>query len=340
MKDLIRHIEYLLSRHDCIVVPGWGAWMVQYTPAAVKDRSSVIPPRRWLSFNPSLTHNDGMLAHSVMRSEQCSYEEASAYIAQEVTLWQDKLQQDGRVILGRVGQFDRQDSGVPLFTEATDSIVNTSLSLLPVLSLPTLSELLPEAAEPEEDTYQEAPLTWHRRMWQAAISVAAIVILLLSISTPIDNYEASNDYAGMVAAEILGLKAATPTEPASTLQQESSPTDEEPVHAIVETTVYTGSTPSTTRPTEETTEPDDAAIVLPRYILVIGSLPTRSLAEKQISHFRTLGVTEPIRIYEKEGKARLYIEGYDSMAEAQTRLNSLSRDPDRPFEGIWICATR
>lgn len=342
MKNLVRHIEYLLTCHDCVVVPGWGAWMVQYNPAAVENSSSIVPPKRWLSFNASLAHNDGMLAHSLMQSEQCSYEEASSLIAAEVAAWQDALQQDGHIVLGHIGQFHRQDGGAPLFAEAADSIVNAPLSLLPALALPTLDQLQSDAieTEPDEVAYSEEPLKWHRRLWQAAASVAAIVVLLLLISTPIDNYEATNDYAGLVAAEMFGRSAATPIVATDTLSHDVCEAANLSVNAIVETTVETeqGNTP--TALAESPAPSIEATTVLPRYLLVVGSLPTRSLAEKQIAHFRELGITEPIRIYETDGKARLYIEGYDSMADAQARLNAIVNSPDSPFEGIWICATR
>lgn len=339
MKNLVRHIEYLLTSHDCVVVPGWGAWIVQYNPAAVKGTSSIVPPKRWLSFNASLAHNDGTLAHSLMQSEQCSYEEAADRIAAEVAAWQSALQQDGRIVLGRIGQFDRQATGAPLFTEAADSIVNASLSLLPTLALPTLDKLQSDAAEPEAASCEE-PLAWHRRLWQAAASVAAIVMLLLLISTPIDNYEATNDYAGLVAAEMFGLSATTPTATADTLPQGSTEATSLPVNAIVETTVSTEREGSPANLAESPAPSVEATAALPRYVLVVGSLPTRSLAEKQITHFRELGVTVPIHIYENDSKARLYIEGYDSMADAQARLNAITNDKNSPFEGIWICATR
>ncbi len=339
MKNLVRHIEYLLTRHDCVVVPGWGAWIVQYNPAAVDLSSSIVPPKRWLSFNASLAHNDGTLAHSLMQSEQCSYEEAADLIAAEVAAWQAALQQDGHIVLGRIGQFDRQETGAPLFTEAADSIVNASLSLLPTFTLPTIDKLQSDAAE-SEAAYREKPFVWHSRLWQAAASVAAIVMLLMLISTPIDNYEATNDYAGLVAAEMFRLSATTPTVTTDTFQQGSYEAASFPVNAIVETTVSAKRESSPANLAESPDPSIGATTALPRYVLVIGSLPTRNLAEKQIPHFRELGVTEPIHIYENDSKARLYIEGYDSMADAQARLNAITNDKNSLFEGIWICATR
>ena len=32
MLELVRHIEYLLTEHDCVLVPGLGGFVLQYVP--------------------------------------------------------------------------------------------------------------------------------------------------------------------------------------------------------------------------------------------------------------------------------------------------------------------
>jgi hypothetical protein len=62
MYSITRHIEYLVSRHDCVVVPGWGAFIAQYEPARIDAESGlIVPPSRAISFNQSVMHNDGLL---------------------------------------------------------------------------------------------------------------------------------------------------------------------------------------------------------------------------------------------------------------------------------------
>jgi hypothetical protein len=78
----------------------------------------------------------------------------------------------------------------------------------------------------------------------------------------------------------------------------------------------------------------------PLYILVIGSLPSLSQAQKQIVNFYDAGINQEIKIYEAGGKYRLYIDGYDMMSQAQSKLDALLAQPDAPFAGVWICSTR
>lgn len=326
MKTVIEHIEYLLTRNDCVVVPGWGTWVVQYDHALFDGSHSLVPPRRWLSFNASLKHNDGMLAHSLMLADGCTYDEAMARITGEVECWEAALRDHGSVVLGNIGGFEQQQDASMLFTESPHSVANVALALLPVITLQPL------ACSQETD---DEPAQWQQplrprlvvRALKAVASVAAIVAVLLFISTPIDHTPAGTDYASMVAAELFAAAPADIPAPASSVASEAAPQ-----HSSVTATV--ASCRETTASVAEV--PADA---LPRYILVVGSLPSHRLAEKQIEQFRASGVTVPIHIYEHGGKARLYIEGYNTMNEAQGRLNAITSDPHSPFVGIWICKT-
>ena len=77
MITICEHIEYLLRNHDCVIVPGWGAFIAQYQPASFTEDGQMLPPSRLIGFNASISHQDGLLASSVMRREKISYDAAS-----------------------------------------------------------------------------------------------------------------------------------------------------------------------------------------------------------------------------------------------------------------------
>lgn len=334
MKCIVQHIEYLLTRHDCVVVPGWGAWIVQSVSAVVADDAAPQPPRRWLSFNASLSHNDGMLAHSIMRTEGCSYDEAMTRIAAEVSSWRTALQEGQDVTLGHIGSFCYENGGLLLFRESAYSVVNAPLSMLPHIAMLPLAEMQQEEVDVVAQGWRQVPKPrFVRRFMSAAASVVALVVVLLFISTPVDNYPTQNDYASIVAAELF---AASPlTEAASSVETEfvAAPVEEVAPDVTAETTEQGIGVES---------EPSEAKsdVAVPKYILVVGSLPTYALAEKQIGEFRAAGVTAPLYIYDNGSKARLYTAGYDTLAEAERYLASVQRDEASPFVGIWICRTR
>lgn len=352
VKNLVLHIRYLLTQHDCVIVPGWGALVVQNTSAEFGSDNKLLPPRRWLSFNSLLSHNDGMLAHSVMRAEGCRYDEAMAAITEQVATWHNELKSGNIVEWDRVGTFKYQDNGTMIFNEDADVEVNTSLSILQPIALPQINEVLPsinDDREVVESLDTPVALTWHRHIWQAAASIAAIVVLMLCISTPVDSYESSNNYASLVAVELLGYTTDLQSiddvnvvsTPVSVEPQEVCESDELPTDKMPE--VGTSSVkPTPVNTVDETTQVQPIAMTqqLPRYILVVGSLPSRALAEKQIAEFKQMGVNGDINIYESSGKYRLYIGGGNTMQQAQEQLDSIVAQQQSQFAGIWICSTR
>lgn len=104
MDRLALHIEYLLLRHDCVVVPGCGAFINVYHSALEHPDSGVISPMtNEVRFNPALTHDDGMLSNSYSRRERVSYAEGREMVRTSVSNLRDALSLDGEVAIGRLG---------------------------------------------------------------------------------------------------------------------------------------------------------------------------------------------------------------------------------------------
>lgn len=341
------HIQYLLTQHDCVIVPGWGAMIVQHTSALVEADNTLTPPRKWISFNPLLSHNDGILAHSVMRAMQCNYAQAMKFIEQAVASWRKILQTEKSVEWQGIGRFDLEQNNSIIFVESNESIVNVALTILKPIELPLLVDVLSLHSDEEfdndvravENVEIEEPKTnihWHRRVWQSVASVAAIFLLMLMVSTPIDNFEASSDYASLVATEILGYSLDTETVES---YQEVICCDTVsliPTAVIQEDRLSVGIS-------EMPVVASDALVIEPQhpqYILVIGSLPSQSLAEKRIAEFKEMGVKSDIKICVSGSKYRLYVDGYSTLEQAESQLSLYNSQEHSPFQGVWICATQ
>ena len=75
--DITAFIRELLFGHDCVIVPGFGGFIGNYSPARI-DRSSgtFYPPVKKISFNRNLTHNDGLLVGRISGSSEMTYGDA------------------------------------------------------------------------------------------------------------------------------------------------------------------------------------------------------------------------------------------------------------------------
>lgn len=104
MYNLSLHIEYLLLRHDCVVVPGFGAF-INVRQAATFDKNSGIwsPMTREVRFNCALVHDDGLLASSYARKNRVSFAEGRELLRADVHRLHEILDEDSEVTLGQLG---------------------------------------------------------------------------------------------------------------------------------------------------------------------------------------------------------------------------------------------
>ncbi|MBS1581460.1 MAG: SPOR domain-containing protein [Bacteroidetes bacterium] len=105
---LERDIHQLLYTHDCVIVPGFGGFLTHYRPARLDEQRQLVhPPAKDVSFNRHLTRTDGLLTDHVARRIGSDFARAGQEVDAEVDGWKKKLQDEGRLELGRIGTFFR-----------------------------------------------------------------------------------------------------------------------------------------------------------------------------------------------------------------------------------------
>lgn len=181
MYTLIQHIEYLMMRYDCVVVPGWGALVAQYSESFYNPSAGVVErPRRSLGFNADVDHNDGLLAQSIVRREGVDYESALRMIAEGVAVYKRQLADGYEVPLGRLGFFHSNEGRAEFIPFYHEMMVDNYFGLRSVSFRP-LEEVLPE----EPVLPKPTPRIFSRRVWKVAASVAALIGLSVLLTTPI-----------------------------------------------------------------------------------------------------------------------------------------------------------
>ncbi len=75
--QLSTYIKDLLYRYECVIIPGFGAFLANYTTASIDVESHTFyPPGKSIAFNKQLQTNDGLLANYVASVEGTTYEKA------------------------------------------------------------------------------------------------------------------------------------------------------------------------------------------------------------------------------------------------------------------------
>lgn len=114
MTSIILHIEHLLQRNDCVILPGFGALIARRISAGFDMQKGIVtPPGRVISFNPAINHNDGLLANSIARREMVKFEQARSIMNSEIAEIHRQLEDEGEYTLGKIGIFrSRGDSAI------------------------------------------------------------------------------------------------------------------------------------------------------------------------------------------------------------------------------------
>ncbi len=119
--QLSKAITSLLHQHDCVTIPDFGSFIVKESSAKyVEDEKKFYPPGRYISFNPIIKSNDGLLANYISSKKSITYNEALRKIGLKVIKWKKILSQDTLYIQG-IGEFILNDSENLIFTPDKNS---------------------------------------------------------------------------------------------------------------------------------------------------------------------------------------------------------------------------
>ncbi|EJW90742.1 hypothetical protein EVA_21151, partial [gut metagenome] len=85
MLRIVTHIEELLLEHDCVILPGFGGFVLQTVPSVYdQDNHRFIPMRKEAMFNSTLRHTDGLLCGSYMQRYGVDYAKARLMLEEDI----------------------------------------------------------------------------------------------------------------------------------------------------------------------------------------------------------------------------------------------------------------
>lgn len=316
MKKIIRHIEFLLMTHDCVIIPGLGAVLSHTSQASYDPERGVwAPPARAFAFNPELSHNDRLLAGSIARRDRISLESASALIADGVAVMRRKLETEGTLSLGMAGTLSLLPDGRMIFSPGDGRALSPALMWLPEVAAQRVAR-----ASELDDTFGTAMsrrLRMQRAMRRAG-GWAACIAIILSAGWLVSRNMGIDPGAQLASIFPVTVEKTTPMhQPSSTaptvLILASAPADE-----VVENIVVK---PELKVPASSTAP----------YCLIVASFSTQADAETFISQNSRF----PLEILPKDGKWRVYAAAgatFDEAASAGRTEPLVSQ-----FPSSWVC---
>jgi hypothetical protein len=189
---LEHYISDLLYRYNCVVVPGFGAFLSQLNSATInKSTNSFYPPSKTLSFNGQLTSNDGLLITHMAEIEKTSYEGMLQIVTEEVEVWEKKLHRGERLSFENIGELKFNAQGKIQFQPSYQvNHLTSSFGLSSFVSKPVTREALKKevVALEEKVPFIITPEQRHESSSTIRPYLKYAAIILLAFSTGLTGY--------------------------------------------------------------------------------------------------------------------------------------------------------
>lgn len=297
-----------MMSHDCVVVPGFGAFIAQYTNSHNDFSSATFTtPERNVSFNASITHNDGLLANSISKKASMPYIEALNVIEHGITVCKQALNDNSEVPFGHLGYFFNNSEGHMEFMPFHHENANDNFFGLRSFSFPTLAELAKVNEVVDENLYTAAAASIPaRKNWfgykaiQIAASLIVLVCLSIALTTPIIVDQPSHQMASLnVPAPTLPThKTAVASQPKKVNNQEAK--------AVNNT--------------------ETAQDVKGKYAIIICSLKKKSQVDQ---YFSTNKDVNPSNVVKKNGFYMIYYscnESYNTVLKESKKMSKKHKE--------------
>ena len=375
MKNLARHIDLLLRTNDCVILPGFGGFIAHTVPAYYASEEHLYyPPTRNISFNASITMNDGLLAQSYMKSYQVDYARATYMIDVAIEELRDTLDEEGSVTLPRIGLIKQDIYHTILFIPETAGISSPkhfglgSFFMQELGQLQAMSEKTEQSQSVITQTEKTFDLHISKHILRQVMSTAAVLLLLLMVSLPIGektatdiaslqliktiNSEAVLETSVAITQEMTGtvgitpnttiidststIEAPTTTEPAA-IEIESSINYETAVaEAIATESEATEAANVTVAPeAEQHATPTPQNVSTRSYHIIVASLPNHRGADEIVNKYTAQGYTN-VSLVERDGRIRISLTQFNNKDEANSYLSTLRTN--EAFANAWLLA--
>ncbi len=331
MNTTVKYISELLYRYECVIIPGFGAFLTRRQPATIHESTNAFyPPQKMISFNSQLQNNDGLLANYIASAESISYTDALAKIQRYVLSLKEKMTQGHRVELDKIGSLFTSVENTLQFEPSQEiNYLGEAFGLCSFAS-PEIKrevEITREVYKEEVKAIEEAvPLTFtpekrRERPYMQYAAVAAVVIGIggfFGLKQISDNTVSYNNQEWQKANQEIENRI-----------QEATFEISNPLPAISLNIVKEAQN-TTTASTTESIE-----VLSGKYHIVAGAFRVKSNANKKVESLKAQGFNARLIGVNKYGLHQVVYETYEDRSEALVALRKI-KNQESPNAWLFI----
>ncbi|MDL2214577.1 SPOR domain-containing protein [Dysgonomonas sp. OttesenSCG-928-M03] len=341
MKEFVSHINYLIQKHDCVIIPDFGGFVLNHVGASFATDGSVLPPKVTAGFNPELRYNDGLLAESYMNVYSITYDEAVKRIDESVKRLNTILGMKHPIQIGQLGKLSLNKDNKLLFTpNANLSIFHPETFGLSTLNIRRLADI-------EKDKTVAKRRSLLKRTFAGIGTAAAAMLVFFFASTPVSENtqtQKSSFFTDWIASATSMPDPTTDQQGATISPTEVSVQQENKIDKA-ETNEINSITPSIIEsstveiPTTDDVKPSNIdEVVAPKatgdYFVIVGGATTDSEARNLLKKFKAQGFNDADMV-SSSSRIRIYVESFASRSEAEKYLVSF-KEKHPQFSDAWV----
>ncbi len=303
---LEHYISELLYRYNCVVVPGFGAFLTQSRSAVIHEETHTLyPPMKRVSFNQQLISNDGLLVSYAAEAQMTTFEAMLKQVEEEVADWKLRLQKGERLQFAAIGEvWSGSEGKIQFQPSGKTNYLTASYGMSSFVAAPVAREVLKEEVAALEEKTPIA-FTPERRETVADrpyLKYAAAVLLALTTGfAGLQFYKADQNNQQVVREEA--------HKQVSKRIQEATFFDTDPLE-LPTITLKTTKKVSTHKAGQKT------------HHIIAGAFRYRTNADKKIEQLKKLGYNPS---YIGTNPFGLHMVSYDSFTDAQQALLALRK---------------
>ena len=319
--DITAFIRELLFGHDCVIVPGFGGFLGNYTPARIdKSSGTFYPPVKQISFNRNLNHNDGLLVGRISGSANINYGDARNLVEEFVVDLRGKLEKGEKVVFDNIGSFiNNQEGNVQFEPDKNanyhlDSYGLESFQCLPLEGYDVRTRIIRHAGK---DPVKQASM--RKILWRAAVIIPLLAVIV-AVPLRTDLFKTKVEATTMnplVTAEFEHNKKAVDQDvkdDSAKIDESLAPVTEEPATPVVVVPV---------------------AAEVNSYFVITGSFKSEENAVSQVNKLKAEGFTPEI-VSATNGFYRVCAIMCKDVNSALSKKDSIAKK----FPGSWVSRKR
>ncbi len=182
MQKIDKHISELLYTYDCVIVPNFGGFVSNYSPAKIHPvQHTFAPPSKNIVFNKHLKQNDGLLANQIAHGLNIDYTGALKHIDLFVNHANDRLKAGKKVVIEDVGALYWDVERNIQFEPSTKNYLMEAFGLVPFQSPAIKQDTLGKRIEKQLKDREPAALPSRKKTIKRIVALTIAVPLIAAM---------------------------------------------------------------------------------------------------------------------------------------------------------------